>query len=55
MVDTFMGFIGTVTFTSRTMKWVASLGYIGVSAASVTAAYILPKTNDFGSMVLGCD
>ena len=53
-MERLLAVIGTVVLTSKTLFWVSGLGYVFVSGTTLTAAYILPKTDDFGTSVVGC-
>ena len=52
--DTFLGFIGTFTITIRMMYYGGGVGYILMTILSFIAAYIVPKTADFGNNLRGC-
>ena len=53
-MERLLAVVGTVILTSKTLFWVSGLGYVFVSGATLTAAYILPMTDDFGTLVGGC-
>lgn len=53
-MEDLLALVGTVVITSKTLYWITGLGYIVLAGVSIYAAYIAPKTTDFGLMTLGC-
>ena len=53
-MDSTFAVVGTIVFTSKIFYWVAGLGYVATSLFCIVAAYGLPETTDFGSILTGC-
>ena len=53
-MERILAIIGTVVFTSKTLYYVAGVGYILVSIGCLTGAYILDKTDNYGAIVKDC-
>ena len=53
-MDSVLASVGTIVLTTKTMQWVASLGYLIVIAACTVAAYILPRTEHFSGASVAC-
>ncbi len=47
--------LGTIVFTSKTLYWLTSLGYLSLGITGLFAAYILPATKEFEDAKLSCD
>ena len=53
-MEDLLALVGTMVITSKSLYWIAGLGYLALSSASIYAAYIASQTTDFGLMTLGC-
>ena len=48
-MESLFALVGTVVFTSKTLYWVAGIGYISTSVFCFLSAYFLTETTDFGT------
>ena len=54
-MDRLLGVVGTVVFTSKSLYYLAGIGYIVIAIISATSAYLVEETKEFGDIVVAKD